>query len=373
MADALGTFKIESLDPTLQFRLAVVSPGFRPKLVSKVDPASGPIKVTLEPLVLARVGPKNKVLGRIIDPEGRPVPHAKVDFDGISFESGGTSFGLIEGVDPVAVSDSKGEFALTSEKDCKAMSVTVEARGLARKKYRDLATGKMQDLRLVKGVAVSGRLVSAGKPIPNATIGLAGAERSAEEFIGTYSVITDAQGRFVFSNLPPDKACFIYSHMCEAGANGGVASVTKFTTGADSTATDFGDLVVRTAFRLGGRVVLSDGKPLPKGIRAMLSREDAWDTLPNVPVASDGSFLFDGVPAESVGLSVNVPDYCLSLQNPSLDRLNGLSIVGTVSGDIHGLVILQDPGHFKHDWNRAYNPDDQPRHKPLRGAPAEKP
>lgn len=372
MADAQGSFKIESLDPSLVFRLAVVAPGFRPKLVSKVDPAAGLIKVRLEPLALAKVGPKNQLVARVVDPEGQPVAHAKVDFEGIYYEGGGGSFGAIEGVDPLAVTDAKGEFVLTSEKSFASMSVTVEARGLARQKYQQLEAGKTHALRLVKGNAVTGRLVSAGKPVANGSIGLVGANRSAERFIGTFAATIDAAGRFVFPNLPPNEQCFIYSHMCEAGANGGVAPGRKFTTGGDTATTDLGDLVVRPAFRVAGRVVLSDGKPLPKGLRAMLSRDEAWDQLPNVEVAADGSFVFDGVPAESVGVSVNVPGYCLSLQNPSLDRLNGFSIVGRVSGDIRDLVILMEPGQFKHDWNRPYKPDDLPRDKPLRGVAPEK-
>ena len=372
MADAQGRFKIESLDPTLVFRLAVAAPGFRTKYVSKVDPAAGPVKVSLEPLALAKVGPKNKLVARVVDPQGRPVPNAKVDFDGIYYETGGSSYVAIQGFDHLAVTDAKGEFVLTSEKAFASTGVTVEAHGLARQMYQRLEAGKMHELHLVKGNTVTGRMVGAGKPIANAEIGLAGANRLGGEFIGTFAATTDAAGRFVFPNLPPGKECFIYSHMCEAGANGGVVSWHKFTTGADSTITGLGDLIVQPAFRVSGRVVLSDGKPLPRGIRAMLSRDEAWDQLPNVPVKPDGSFTFDGVPAESVGVSVDVPGYCLSLQNPSLDRLNGLSIVGQVSGNIQGLVILEEPGQFKRDLSGPYKPDDMPRDKPLRGVTPEK-
>jgi hypothetical protein len=88
-----------------------------------------------------------------------------------------------------------------------------------------------------------------------------------------------------------------------------------------------------------------------------------------VDVAADGSFAFQGVPAESVALSVNVPAYPLSIRNPSLDRLNGFSIIGRVSGNLENLVILLEPGQSQHDWNRPSSPDDQPRDKPLRGLP----
>lgn len=354
------------------FGVAVAAPGFRPKVVSRVDPTAGPLKVKLDPLPLAKLGPKNKLIARVLDPQGRPVPHAKVDFAGMYDEKGGGSFGAVEGVDALAVTDARGEFVITSEKPFASLGVTVEARGLARQRFQRLVAEQTHDLRLVKGNAVRGRLVRDAKPIANATVGLVGANRSAEEFIGSYAVTTDAAGRFVFENLPPEQGCFVYSQMTEAGANGGVAPARKFTTGADATTTDLGDLLIRPAFRVAGRVMLSDGKSLPKGVRAMLGRQEAWDTLPNVEVATDGSFVFNGVPAESVGVSMSVPGYCLSLKNPSLDRLNGLSVIGRVSGDIPDLVILQEPGSYKHDWTRPYNPDDQPHNKPLRGLPPEK-
>ena len=347
----------------------MAAPGYRPRFVPKVDPATGPVTVKLERQALAKLGPKSKLTGEVVDPQGQPVRQARVDFEGVYNEGGGGSFGAIEGVDPLTVTDAKGEFVLTSEKPFSSLSVTVEARGLARQRFPQLESGRRHELRLAKGNAVTGRLVLGSRPVPSATVGLVGVDRSMERSIGDYAVTSDQQGRFLFPNLPAGKACFVYSLMRQAPMNGGVAPIQKFTTGADGATTDLGDLVIRPAFRLTGRVVLSDGKPLPPGIRAMLGREEAWDTLPNVDLAADGSFAFQGVPPESVGLSVNVPAYRLSLRNPSLDRLNGFSIIGRVSGDLEHLVILQEPGQFKHDWNRPSSPDDQPRDKPLRGLP----
>ena len=91
----------------------------------------------------------------------------------------------------------------------------------------------------------------------------------------------------------------------------------------------------------------------------MLGREQAWDTLPNVDVAPDGSFVFEGVPKESVSISPRLKGFRLSLQNPSLDRLNGFSIVGRVEGNIDDLVILFKPGEFRPDHNNP-GPDPQP-------------
>ena len=57
---------------------------------------------------------------------------AKVDFDGIYYETGGSSYVAIQGFDHLAVTDAKGEFVLTSEKAFASTGVTVEAHGLAR-------------------------------------------------------------------------------------------------------------------------------------------------------------------------------------------------------------------------------------------------
>jgi len=97
----------------------------------------------------------------------------------------------------------------------------------------------------------------------------------------------------------------------------------------------------------------------------MLGHEQAWDTLPNVDVAPDGSFVFEGVPKESVSISPRLKGFRLSLQNPSLDRLNGFSIVGRVAGTIDDLVILLEPGEFQRD-RKNHGPDPQPYDKPIR-------
>ena len=98
----------------------------------------------------------------------------------------------------------------------------------------------------------------------------------------------------------------------------------------------------------------------------MLGRQQAWDQLPNVDVSSDGRFVFDGVPKESVDVSPRLKGYRLSLRNPSLDWLNGFSLVGRVEGEINELLILLEPGEFVRDYRSDPGQDSQPYDKPLR-------
>jgi hypothetical protein len=220
MADAQGKLKIDSLDPALVFRILVAAPGCRPQFV------------------------------------------AKVDFEGIHTENGGGSYGAVEGVDPLAVTDRNGEFLLTSVKPFASRSVTVEARGFARREYRQLATGQVHELRHAKGATVIGCLILNHKAVANAAIGLVGIDRTIGEDIGNYQAITDSQGQFLFPNIPAGKACFVCSLMSEAKANGGVAPTKRFTTANDDAANNLGKLALLPAYRITGRMLLSDGKPL---------------------------------------------------------------------------------------------------------------
>ena len=66
-----------------------------------------------------------------------------------------------------------------------------------------------------------------------------------------------------------------------------------------------------------------------------------------VTADGEGRFAFDCVPAETVDLSVRVPGYHVSETNESLDRLNNLSLKGTVDGDVTDLTVQLDPGPIK--------------------------
>jgi protocatechuate 3,4-dioxygenase beta subunit len=90
--DAQGRFKIADLDPKLLFRLLVVSGGFQPKFVSKVDPEQGSQEITLERRV---ADPSRSTLrGMVLGPEGQPVFGAVFNVSGI--EKGlGTRWGAV--------------------------------------------------------------------------------------------------------------------------------------------------------------------------------------------------------------------------------------------------------------------------------------
>src|SRR5436190_6078342 len=82
-SDAQGEFKIESLDSQLLFRILVVAKGYKPKFVSKVDPATGPLTVELEAVESREITSAKSIQGRVVDSEGKPIVGAVVEAHGI--------------------------------------------------------------------------------------------------------------------------------------------------------------------------------------------------------------------------------------------------------------------------------------------------
>ena len=370
-ADASGHFKIESLDPELVFKILAAALGCQPEYVSKVDPTNGPVRIQLKPIELASAPPENCLHGRAVDGQGQPIVGAAVEAYGLHFHGGGGVWGALDGVDPLAVTDEKGEFVITSRKPFEQLDVKVEARAFAKKNFLELASGnEVHELKLGEGASVTGRVVRNGKPLSNVTVGMVSVDRGAENFIGDFVIGTAADGRFTFANLPAEVDYYIYGKM-ESLAPYGAIPIQKLRSGKDGHVTDAGDLVVSPGHRLAGRVVLSDGQMLPPQTRLFIGRQGAWDSL-QVSLPSDGRFSVSNLPTESYSLSVRFKGYRLSAQNGSLDTLNPFQLVGQVNGHITNLVVLLEPGENLPSKMYDGSDGDSPAHRPLEGAGVKK-
>jgi hypothetical protein len=307
--------------------------------------------------------------GRVLDEKGFPVPGAAVEPCGFRKGDRG-QFGGLKGFDPLALTNDRGEFRLgIPERDIQ-LHVRVSAPFLARRNVGGLAAGRAHDLTLVTGVTVRGRIVKGGRPVPGAAVGVVQKDRDVEKFVGEYRAAADADGVFRIPNVPPNDTFVAYGLMDSLKDLGAVAAWT-LKTGATGAAADVGDLAVTPGLRLSGRLVLSDGKPVPGGTRVMLSREEAWDSQQAV-AAADGSFTFVGLPAEQFHLSANAKGYVASPKNASYELLNGFGLFGRVDADISGLLLLMDPGGRSSppDFNKdpkLYEEYKRRREAPLRG------
>jgi hypothetical protein len=93
-----------------------------------------------------------------------------------------------------------------------------------------------------------------------------------------------------------------------------------------------GDIQVKPAFRLRGKVVLSDGKPIPPDMHAILVA-DHQDSQ-NMIMGEDGSFEFKGLAKGVYGIATSVKGYRLP---------QGQSVEVLVNRDVTDLVIHLQP------------------------------
>src|SRR5215204_842356 len=134
--DAAGSFAINDLGPDLWFTLLVFREGYAPTFIKKIDPFAGPVLASVAPR--APVADMSHLLrGRITTVKGSPVADALISPDEVWWNTpdGPTGGGgAIDGLDPIAISNEKGEFEIAIDKPGIKMTITVEARGMAPKR-----------------------------------------------------------------------------------------------------------------------------------------------------------------------------------------------------------------------------------------------
>jgi hypothetical protein len=351
----------------------VVADGHVPTYSAKpIDPRAGPVTLALKPHDLDRRDPALVLRGKVLDEDGKPVPRAVVEPFGIKTK-GGAQFGGLRGIDALAVTDRQGEFRIGVSEKGAALYLKVSAAFLAHRRPAPLKAGpNVHEVTLVRGVTLTGAVAKDGKPLAGIALGLVQTNRSAERFLGEFTIATDEQGQFRFENVGPDEAYFVYGLMDSCRKHGAIP-VRQVRVGASGTEKDLGAIPMRPGYRLSGRIILADGKPVPENTRVLLSRDEAWDSQ-TVVADKDGRFAFTGLPAERYSLSVNLRDYHASSKNGSYDALNGFGLVGTVKGDTEGLRFLLEPGPAPRPDYRNLKPSDwqefeRRRKAPLRGAP----
>ena len=123
--------------------------------------------------------------------------------------------------------------------------------------------------------AWAANLVLVGYPLPEIRIG------------------TNDDGTFAISNVPPGVDWYLYGKMESLAARGG-SPIVEVATKGDGVDINAGDLSLVPAFHLRGKIILSDGKPIPAGMRVIVGSDRAFDTMSGI-LGSDGTFEVSGL------------------------------------------------------------------------------
>lgn len=331
ITDGDGMFTFHHLSPDLWFELFVERDGYEPKFVDKVVPGVHVI-ATLAPRRSLN-DPSRIFRGRIVDSHGLALRDAVVRPIGALLDGNYAvyTFGVMaQGVDPIAITNGQGEFEIHYWKPAQnaasslAPSITkpplkilvsAEARGMAQM-FNVIPAGlERQTITVAEGAIIRGRLVQDGKPVGGAEIGLAGYPRGGWgdhlQAIGNphaeIKIGTRPDGAFEIANVPARENWYVYAKMesvATRGATGEVACATKH----DKEIVDVGDLQLKSANRLRGRVVLSDGKAIPKGTSVTIDSELAHDSQ-TVMLPPSGRFEFAGLAVGGYSVFASVKGY----------------------------------------------------------------
>ncbi len=338
VSDEHGHFAIASLDPELDFCVIAMAKGCSPYINSKLIPENGPLTCTLKTLDLASVPANRHVWGRIIGPSGEPVIGAMLSFDGEEHGTA-TNFGGSH-ADHMTITDLDGEFHSVSPNGLDALIAVINAPYLASRRAR-LESGKPLLVRMTAGCTLTGRLSFHGHPLGNLRLMAATSDHDSTTFLHGFEAVTDATGAFKFENLPPDIACDVFGPMETFNAVG-AGFLHKFQSAKDGGSLDLGELEARPAHRIAGRVICSDGKPIPPDTKILIDRPDAWDTQV-VPLDRDGAFTVTGIPEEAIEIDISFDGYLPSPKNRSLEPFGRRSLIGQVTGNNDRLKVLMEP------------------------------
>ena len=312
--DENGRFSIDKVDASLLYRVAALTPAHEPGFVAKADPAEGEAQITLSPKAPLPESPRRVVRGRLLDLDGKAVPHAI-----LSAKSGRAAKGttlskvLFPGAPPVAITDGDGRFVVIAPREADVLTVEVMARGLATIKL-EMATGvEERRFSIGPGCAIRGRALRGGKPAAGLTFGVMQVYQSSDTNVGEASTaVTNAEGRWLLANVVPNDVVAVYSKLADAGAVG-ATPLRYVETTDDGCVVDLGDLPVAAGVRLTGRVVMPDGRPLPPDSSITVGRTAADFAL--IALREDGTFSVDVVPNEPLTLQLGVLGYRFAPQN----------------------------------------------------------
>jgi hypothetical protein len=326
--DGHGNFKIESLDARWLYFGYGMAPGCKFQQLNLFDPTAGPLKVSLE-AANTNVPPTQVIHGRVIDANGNGISGALISITGTTRNDQTTH--PAQDIDYYSVSDAAGNFVVYGKTPFAAADGKVEASGYAETSFelwpsdainqewpgtRSIPDGLMgyakplHQIKLIKGAALQGRLVQAGRPVANAEIRINRCGAGSDCWFWGDTVLTDDMGRFSFAHQPPNQSWIICGSW-DLPAKAGMVPQTSVKIGEDGSTNDIGDLNLQSVSKVAGRIQLSDGKPVPANSHYFLSDAAMGSSSPSL-LGADGSFQFVAVPGDKVSIFLRVAGYQLT-------------------------------------------------------------
>ncbi len=312
-----GRFRLSRLPPGTLYEMAAIHDGFAPALV-KVGALSSPKPVRI---VLERGA---TVLGKVLDPEGQPVPGAELDVKLSRDRRPNQDLSAIGEPTGKAVSDAIGSFAI-SHLGIGWFDLRVKRRGFVTLSVPEVevpdraARIDLGPLTLDRGAVIEGRVTGpSGAPLPDARVTPI---RAPDPLASIFSVSdvppetsTDSEGRFRFEDL-------------RRGARFGLrvehpGLIPETVSAVEAPTPEPLRIELKAGRTVAGRVKSPEGGPVPRA-EVRVSSSSGWTD-------EEGRFRVAGVPPGIAELTVNAGGYpqilVRDLRIPEESDVEGLEI-----------------------------------------------
>jgi hypothetical protein len=342
LTDSDGRFAINGLSSKLLFSLAAGGSGYQGLISEHFDPAEKPsIELKLESL--PDTPDVTSATGRVVDPGGNPIAGAEVRSQTI-YRTSGVMGGRDKTVTPLTLTDSDGNFQITTGDHINAIDLRVIAAGFAPNEAQwQRAAGEELQIELGRGASIRGRLLLDDTPLAAVEVGMVQQNRSIGSICTPVEVSTDENGVFQFDQLPPDMDYTIYTHTGQ-GAKG-VLPVNLIGAPGHGKRADLGDIPTNKPYRLTIVIRSEDGSPLPAKSTVYVGRGDAWRgtsrTLDQKPSAT---VRISDVSDEMFQISVRVPGYNVVRTTPPLNKDMNRRYPIRVARDVEVVFVIRKTG-----------------------------
>jgi hypothetical protein len=238
-----------------------------------------------------------------------------VEQQGVTFtgpRGRGRSFGPDDSPDwiqPLAATDEHGEFQIAYAKPAVEITLSVSPRAMAPKLVTVPTGPEQRTITVTPGATLRGRLLQPdGTPAGNAEIGVFVHSRMAGTAFQEVRIGTKSDRTFAITNIPAGRIWYVYPKMESLAARGLAGNAVAVETKDDGEDVDVGTITLQSAYTLRGKVVLSDGNPIPPDMHVTLSSDRGSDTQ-IATIAPDGSFEFRGLSKGIYSIAPGVRGY----------------------------------------------------------------
>ncbi len=213
------------------------------------------------------------------------------------------------------------------------MILQVTPRGMAPKITTAVTGAERTTITVTDGALIRGRLMYDGKPVANAEVGITTHSRLSGSMYNEVRIGTKEDGTFIITGVPAGRIWMLYPKMEALTAQNIGGDAVPFETKDDGEDVNVGTIELKAAYALRGKVVLTDGKPLPPDMHVTVSADEAWDSQ-TVTIDADGKFEVRGLPAGVFSINAGVRGY------HAPERVTEV----LVNHDVNNLVLRMLPG-----------------------------